>query len=55
MMDGFDPYDMLLNKLGKNQIGKSRLYINKSEDVDLEGLQEMVKRSVEHVSKSDLS
>ena len=54
-MDGFDQYDSLLDKLGKHKTGKSCLYINKLEDVNLDVLKEMIERSVEHISKSDLA
>lgn len=52
IMDGFEDYDSLLEKLGKHKTGKSCLYINKLEDVDLHTLRELIKRSVEHVSES---
>ena len=46
---GFDQYDELLSKLGKHKIGKSCLYINKLEDVDMEVLKELVQASVAHM------
>jgi hypothetical protein len=52
IMDGFEDYDSLLEKLGKHKTGKSCLYINKLEDVDLPTLRELIERSVEHVSES---
>jgi hypothetical protein len=48
-MSGFDEYEALLAKLGTFRTGKSCLYINKLEDVDLDTLQELVRRSVQHV------
>lgn len=53
IMSGFDKYDELLDQLGKYKTGKSCLYINKIEDVDLQTLKELVARSVEHMAKSN--
>ena len=53
IMAGFDEYDQLLSKLGKHSTGKSCLYIKKIEDVDVDVLKELVKRSVEHMEKSN--
>lgn len=44
---GFEGYTDLLKKLGKHKIGKSCLYINKIEDVDVSVLRELIRRSVE--------
>ena len=52
IMSGFEEYNDLLNKLGKLKTGKSCLYINKLEDVDLSVLRELVTKSVIHQSKS---
>jgi hypothetical protein len=52
IMPGFDRYESLLEKLGKYKTGKSCLYVNKLEDVDPKVLRELVKKSVEHMSKS---
>ena len=52
IMDGFEEYDALLNDLGKYKTGKSCLYINKLEDVDLKVLRQLIEQSVAHVSKS---
>jgi hypothetical protein len=51
-MAGFDRYDALLSNLGKFKTGKSCLYVRRLEDVNLETLRELVRQSVEHVSKS---
>ena len=45
IMNGFSKYDELLSQLGKYKTGKSCLYINKLEDVDLEVLKKMIKHS----------
>jgi len=50
IMDGFDSYDSLLDKLGKHKTGKSCLYINKLEDVDQTVLRELVKQSFRSMS-----
>jgi hypothetical protein len=51
IMAGFDDYEELMNKLGKHKTGKSCLYINKLEDVNLEVLEELVKKSFIHMRK----
>jgi len=53
IMSGFDEYDQLLNKLGKYSTGKSCLYIKKIEDVDVNVLKELVKRSAEHIERTN--
>ncbi|KPK94327.1 MAG: hypothetical protein AMJ88_04105 [Anaerolineae bacterium SM23_ 63] len=53
IMSGFDGYDGLLADLGKYKTGKSCLYINKLEDVDLVSLRELIKQSVKHMEKSN--
>ncbi len=52
IMSGFDEYDSLLANLGKYKTGKSCLYINKLEDVDLATLREMVKQSADHMAET---
>ena len=49
IMAGFDNYDALLGKLGKHKTGKSCLYINKIEDVDVPTLKELIRQSLAHV------
>ncbi len=53
IMDGFEGYDRLLGKLGKHSTGKSCLYINKLEDVDLDVLRELVASSYKHMKASN--
>jgi hypothetical protein len=53
IMSGFDDYDALLADLGKYKTGKSCLYVNKLEDIDLDTLRELVKRSVAHMAESN--
>ena len=54
IMSGFTRYEELLAKLGKHKTGKSCLYINKLEDIDLDVLGEMVESSVENVKKGNI-
>lgn len=50
IMDGFDSYNSLLQKLGKYKTGKSCLYINKLEDVDQTVLRKLVQQSFKSMS-----
>jgi len=51
IMSGFSGYETLMNKLGKYKTGKSCLYINKIEDIDLGILGELIKSSAEHIAQ----
>lgn len=53
IMSGFSEYESLLEKLGKYKTGKSCLYIQKLEDVDLDVLKELVGRSCEHMVETN--
>ena len=53
IMSGFSEYDQLLGKLGKYKTGKSCLYINKLEDVNLDILGRLVKESVDHMRETN--
>ena len=55
IMSGFEEYDRLLSRLGKHKIGKSCLYINKIEDIDQSVLQELVKKSVQHMEETNMN
>jgi hypothetical protein len=44
---GLDDIDDLREKLGKHRVGKGCLYINKLEDVDMEVLKKIIKKSKE--------
>ena len=52
IMPGFEHYDDLLARLGKHKIGRSCLYINKLEDVDMDVLKELISESVAHMRLS---
>jgi hypothetical protein len=49
IMSGFDRHEELMGKLGKYKTGKSCLYVNKLEDVDLPTLRTLIAESVEHM------
>ena len=51
IMPGFEHYDDLLSRLGKHKIGRSCLYINKLEDVDMDVLKALVAESVAHMRR----
>lgn len=51
IMAGFENYEELLSKLGKYKTGKSCLYINKLEDVNIDVLKKLIKESAKHVSQ----
>ena len=47
IMSGFSKRDALMQKLGKHKTGRSCLYINKLDDVDLGVLEELIQCDVE--------
>ena len=51
IMPGFEQYETLMEQLGKHKIGKSCLYVNKLEDIDLNILRQLVKESVEYMKE----
>ena len=51
IMPGFSDYGELLGGLGKFRTGKSCLYINKLDDVDLALLKELVRESVAEMKR----
>ena len=51
IMPGFSDYGELLGKLGKFRTGRSCLYVNKLEDVDLGLLEELVRESVAEMKR----
>ena len=52
IMDGFEKKDELLSKLGKHKLGKSCLYINKLQDVDITVLKEIINKSLEYIKSN---
>lgn len=49
---GLEPHEAILAKLGKHACGKGCLYIKKLKDIDLATLQELIKASVDHMTKT---
>jgi hypothetical protein len=52
IMSGFKGHAALMDELGKHKTGSSCLFINKLDDIDMDILRELVRRSVEHVSNA---
>jgi len=52
IMGGFEPHEAIMAKLGKHACGKGCLYIKKLKDVDLATLRELIKASVDHMTKT---
>ena len=46
IMSGFGKYEEILSRLGKYKTGKSCLYINKLEDIDIVVLEELIASSI---------
>lgn len=53
ILSGFDEYPDLLDRLGEYKTGKACLYINALADVDHETLHELIKKSVEHMKRTN--
>lgn len=51
IMYGFSKHDELMKKLGKHKTGKSCLYINSLEDINLNLLKDLIAQSVQRMSK----
>jgi hypothetical protein len=51
VMAGFSGFEELLARLGRHKTGKSCLYLRSLAEVDAEVLEEMVRRSAEHVAR----
>lgn len=47
----FDEKETLLSKLGKHKSSKACIYIQKLEDIDMDILSQLVKKSIEHIIK----
>ena len=52
IMSGFKKHDRLLAKLGKHGTGKSCLYINTLDDLDMDVLTELIEASVASVGRT---
>ena len=53
IMGGHERYQELFARLGKHRTGKSCLYINKLDDVDLDVLREIIAESVAYMRGAD--
>ncbi len=53
IMSGFKKYEEILGRLGKYKTGKSCLYINKLEDIDMDVLEHLITESVEYLRKKN--
>jgi len=51
IMSGFSQYEELLKKLGKHKTGKSCLYIESLEEINLRVLKEIITQSVKYMAK----
>lgn len=47
IIPGFEPYQALLERLGKHKVGKSCLYIRRLDNVDMSVLRELVRKSLD--------
>lgn len=52
VMPGFDQYAKLLTRLGKYKTGRSCLYVNKLEDIDIEVLRELLTAGVHYMREN---
>ena len=53
LLDGFGEYEALLGRLGNHSTGKSCLYIKRLDEVDIDVLEELVRRSVDQARAED--
>lgn len=51
IIPGFDPYQDLLQRLGKHKLGKGCLYIKRLDDVNVSVLAELVRQSLSDMKK----
>ena len=51
IMSGFTGHTALMKKLGKHKTGAACLHVNKLEDIDLDVLAKLIKKSVAHLEK----
>jgi len=53
LMSGVSKYEDLLKKLGKYKTGKGCLYINKEDDIDINVLTEIIKKSTDYFKEKN--
>lgn len=51
IIPGYKDYGSILDRLGKHKLGKSCLYINKLEDIDMDVLAELVRAGLADLTK----
>lgn len=51
IIPGFEPYQAVLERLGKHTVGKSCLYIKRLDDVDISALRELVRQSLDDMKE----
>ena len=51
IMPGYANYQPLMDRLGKHKLGKSCLYINKLDDIDLDVLAELIRAGLADLAK----
>jgi len=51
IMPGYQDYSAILDRLGKHRLGKSCLYINKLDDVDMDVLAELIRAGLRDLDK----
>lgn len=51
IMPGYTDFSAILARLGKHKIGKSCLYINKMDDIDLGALKELIAAGIEDLGR----
>ena len=51
IMPGYTNFDPILARLGKHKLGKSCLYINKLDDIDLTVLEELVRAGLDDMAQ----
>ena len=51
VMPGYQDYSEILNRLGKHKLGKSCLYVNKLDDIDMDVLAELVRAGLADLNR----
>ncbi|EDZ45531.1 conserved domain protein [Rhodobacterales bacterium Y4I] len=51
IMPGYQDYGAILSRLGKHKLGKSCLYVNKLDDIDLEVLAELIRAGLRDLNE----
>ncbi len=51
IIPGFEPYQAVLERLGKHKVGKSCLYIKRLDDLDISALRELVRQSLDDMKE----